>query len=500
MMDKWLENSTVVKITALVLGVLLWMVVHFNQQNTSGPQVPAVRTDTVTDVAISTVGIDADQYYVSAIEPSKVTLRLRGKQSALARVSPGDTRVELNLSGVDEGVHTLPLKGIIDSSGVSILEILPSHVTVRVEAVQKKEMPVEIQWTGSPADGFKAGEAVITPSKVYVSAPSSRQELIASVRGTVDLSGADEAIQSRQVKLSAYDRNGHKVDAIITPSVVEVEVPITSPLKMVPLQVKLSGRMPDGYSIASLTPNVDHVTVYGPQEYLNTLELYDGLQMDLTKLQLTKDTKVKLEIPLLPGADKIEPASVEYDIRVVPSAERTIKQVPVTIIGANDEFITSIREPEGSVIDVTVVGAPDLVGALTQKDIQAIANVTDLPPGTHTVPVMLNLPSLIYASSDYSGQAKIEIRAKKVAANPSVPAVKDQTPDLGDTSSRDEPEAPTDESGAGNGNGNGQTTGDTDAGTPGDGGTGTNSVSDGSEPGSGYNSGDTESTGNNANP
>ncbi len=33
-MDKWLRNTNVVRIVALVIGILLWVVVHMEETNT----------------------------------------------------------------------------------------------------------------------------------------------------------------------------------------------------------------------------------------------------------------------------------------------------------------------------------------------------------------------------------------------------------------------------------------------------------------------------------
>ncbi|WP_068605105.1 CdaR family protein [Paenibacillus swuensis] len=488
MMDKWLENSTVVKITALVLGLLLWMVVHFDEQNTPRAQLPKTQTVTVTDVGINQVGLDEGEYWVSSVQPSKVALKLRGKSSVLNRLNPEDTRVELNLNGITEGIHTLPLRGVSQVNDVDIVEILPATVTVRVEAMQKKEMPVQIKLKGAPADGFKAGEPVINPNKVYVLLPSSMQDSIEQVVGTVDLEGLNEAVRNRRVKLVALDRNGKRVDAVITPSIVEVEVPITSPLKTVPLQVKLTGRMPDGYAIASLTPNVDHVTVYGPQDVLDPLELFDGLQLDLSALKLTKDAQVALDIPLLPGMEKVEPAQVEYTIKVVQSAKRTLANVPVTIVGQNDEFTTRIAEPAAGTIDAEVEGAPTLLDGLTRRDVQAIVNVTDLPPGLHTVPVILNPPSLIYPSAGFSARVQVEIKAKQVDSEGSVPTIKDQEPDLSGVPSEagDDEGAATGSGGAAGGTGSAGGGSSSGGGTkPGGGGSGSGGTKPGETGGAG---------------
>lgn len=424
-MDKWFENTTIVRITALVLGLLLYVVVHMDEHKTPGNTLPTIQTETITNASITRVGLDESQFTVQSVEPSEVILKVSGKQSALNRLNPEDYKIELDLSNVKEGVHPIILRGTVLVSGVEIVEIIPSHVTVRVEAMQRKEMPVDIIVKGQPAVGFKAGAPVIQPSKVHVLVPKSSVNSIVQVSGVVKLDGESKAL-SKEVKLQAFDDEGRMVQAIITPSVVEVEIPITSPVKTVPLQVKLVGKMPQGYSIEKLKPNVEQVTVYGPQSYLDHLEFYNGLEIDLSKLELTQSQKITLAIPIQGETEKVEPALVEYEVTVVPSSKRTFTNVPITFIGVNDDYSTKVIVPAPGDIDVIVEGAPSVLNNLKPQDVQVIVDVSDLPPGVHSLQVSLNLPSLLQASNRFTKTVQVEIKAKDVSTDGSVPAVTEE--------------------------------------------------------------------------
>ena len=53
-MDKWLRNTNVVRIVALVIGILLWVVVHMEETNLSGNSPLREREETINNVAITT--------------------------------------------------------------------------------------------------------------------------------------------------------------------------------------------------------------------------------------------------------------------------------------------------------------------------------------------------------------------------------------------------------------------------------------------------------------
>jgi YbbR domain-containing protein len=197
-------------------------------------------------------------------------------------------------------------------------------------------------------------------------------------------------------------------------------------VKTVPLQVKLVGKMPQGYSIEKLKPNVEQVTVYGPQSYLDQLEFYNGLEIDLSKLELTQSQKITLAIPIQGETEKVEPALVEYEVTVVPSSTRTFTNVPITFIGVNDDYSTKVIDPAPGDIDVIVEGAPSVLNNLKPQDVQVIVDVSDLPPGVHSLQVSLNLPSLLQASNRFTKTVQVEIKAKDVSSDGSIPAVTEE--------------------------------------------------------------------------
>ena len=93
---------------------------------------------------------------------------------------------------------------------------------------------------------------------------------VASVGGTISVDGEEETVNEKKMKVVVLDKNGNEMsDAVVNPSVVEVEIPITKPFKKLPLQVGFIGKLPDGLAMASFKQSVDTVTVYGPQDVLD---------------------------------------------------------------------------------------------------------------------------------------------------------------------------------------------------------------------------------------
>lgn len=410
-MDRWLSNPNVVRVIALLLGILLWAVVHLDENTTSGSGFSTSQERSIYNVKVTPV-YDENKFYIVSMDPTEVMIRMEGKESALRRTSTdGKYQIVLDLSNAKVGENTLSLLAKDFPSGVKV-SIFPPYAKVVLEEKQLKEVPVQVNVIGNPANGFKAGQPVAKPARALVTVPSGLMDDTIIVKADVNIENAQSAV-TKQVKLVALDANGKELALAISPSVVDVEVPITQPFKKMPLQLKVVGEPAAGYSVAQFQPSVDQITVYGPQELLNTLDFYEGPQVDLNGLK--SDQIYTLDVPLKTRITSVDPPKVEVRVQVVPSERRTFTQAPITIIGQNNNFDTRIKSPDNGALTVTVEGAPATVQKLKTQDVQLIVDVSNLPPGEHTVNINVNLPQFV-KKVDTETKAIVEITPKTNAS------------------------------------------------------------------------------------
>ncbi|GAA3409731.1 YbbR-like domain-containing protein [Paenibacillus hodogayensis] len=407
MMDKWLRNPNVVKVIALLLGILLWAVVHLDDKGTTGSGFSTNQEKTIYNVKVTPI-YDEGKFHIASMDPTEVMIRLEGKESALKKLSTTDKyQIVLDLLGAKVGENTLSLVAKDFPSGVKV-SIFPPYAKVLLEEKQTKEVPVQVNVIGNPANGFKAGQGVAKPNRALLTVPSGLMDEAITVKADVNIENAQSAV-TKQVKLVALDKNGKELAVSINPTVVDVEVPITQPFKKMPLQLKVVGEPAAGYGISLFQPTVDQITVYGPQELLNTLDFYEGPQVDVSGLKA--DQIYTLDIPLKPRITVVDPPKVEVKVQVVASDKRTFEQVPVTIIGQNTNFDTRIKSPQNGALNVTLEGAPATLQKLKAQDVQVIVDVSNLPPGEHTVNMNVNLPQFV-KKIDTETKAIVEITAK----------------------------------------------------------------------------------------
>uniref|UniRef100_UPI000FDA1B79 CdaR family protein n=1 Tax=Paenibacillus koleovorans TaxID=121608 RepID=UPI000FDA1B79 len=405
-MNKWLGKPNVVKVIALILGILLWLAVRTDERGATGTAIPTDLENTITNVKVTPV-YDSERFHIQSLDPGEVMIKVKGKDSALKRVNVATYRIVLDLSNARVGENTIPLKPEKFPSGVDV-SIYPPYVRVVLESKDQKEMPVVVNVAGTPAAGFKAGQPVVKPMRVIVTAASSLIDSIAAVRADVSVDNASTAV-NKQVKLAAYDKTGKQLDVAMNPAVVDVEVPITQPFKKMPLQLKTTGTPQAGYSIASFVPSTESITVYGTQELLNTMEFYEGPTVDLTGIKESKT--FNFDIPLRGKVTTLDPLKLEVKVEVVPSSTRTFENVPITIVGQNDVFDTKVTTPQTGTVSLTLEGAPAILDKLKLQDVQAIVDVSNLPPGQHSVPVSVSAGQFVRRVGAEL-RAAVEISAK----------------------------------------------------------------------------------------
>lgn len=425
-MDRLLNNTNFVRVVALLLGVLLWLVVRLNyEQINVRPNNPVLQTDTIVDAKVTPVGLDTEQYYLSSIEPEGVDVHVQGTSSALNRIPNSQYAIIADLTGLTEGIHEVELTALNFPRGVEVT-LDPDVVTVTIERMETKQFDVIIELIGTPAEGLKAGVPVANPSRVHATVPASRLDAIHSIRGKIDIHGAAETIV-REVKLEAYDASGKLLeDVAISPSIVSVEVPITPPIRSVPLQVSYIGRPPQGLSVAGVSQDVEFVTITGPQEVIDAIDFYEGVVVDLSRI--TADQTLTLKIPLMNQITSVEPGEVRVTIDVEPTVQRTFEAVPIRLFGEQGDYEIAITSPESGTISLTVEGAEALVNRLTAGDVQVILDVSNIAPGSYVLPLRVNLPRFIELAA--ADELRVSVTVTEASEQTSGPVNEEPEPDV----------------------------------------------------------------------
>ncbi|ALP37412.1 hypothetical protein ASL14_15700 [Paenibacillus sp. IHB B 3084] len=423
MMDKWINNNTISKILALAVAVLLWGMVHLDTGTPSSTLTVSYDNKVIDNVGIQASGLDESKYVLSTMDTDHVKMEVRGQRSVLTSFFADNYQAQLDLSRLGAGTKTLPLVANLPN-GVELVSMTPSRVTVTIEEKQTKSFDVSIVSKGKPNTGLQLGEPVVAPQTVKVTLPKSQLSTVAAVQGAVDTEGISEKFEQKRVKLKAYNKKGQELTgAVIEPSTVSVEIPVTQQTKSVPVKIVYSGELPNGLALSKVNANVKEAIVYASQDVLSSLSSYVTATLDLSQLTEAGTHTVQANLAAPAGSDKIEPGSIQIQVTVVPSnqvtdAERTLSGIPIVVQGAADGTTATITTPADKTMDVTVKGPQDMISNLTNDDISLVADVSGQEAGQHEVALKVGLPKYITQSGNAS-----QLTATVNIESPSTPAV-----------------------------------------------------------------------------
>ncbi|MDQ0173660.1 CdaR family protein [Paenibacillus tundrae] len=437
-MDKWFNNNNFAKILALAVSLLLWFMIHLDEV----PTTPTIATGSTSRIVERTVpvqpyGLDSNSYVLTSLSTDEVRLEIKGQRSMLTSIFTNDDyKVLVDLSEVKDGSNTLPLVPDLPS-GVEVVSMEPSMVTVNVEKLGTKSFNVNIVPEGEPSAGYTAGTPVVEPSgAVKVTLPEGQLEAVAKVQGSVSVKDAKDDITQKKVKLQAYDAEGKVIDnAVISPETVEVRVPVNQPYTSIPLRLKYSGQLPEGLVLSKVEPNVKEVSVYGTEEALAGIRSYDQLTLDLTQFEQAGESTVNLDLTPPPGFEKIEPSSIQLKVTVAPydEKEETTKvfpNVPITLTGIGNGLESELVTPKSGGLNITLKGSSSMLEGLSSDDIKLSADLHGLAVGNHEVQVTADLPrfaELDETSNDLSATVKITENADETTVPPSEDATDEDT-------------------------------------------------------------------------
>ena len=226
-----------------------------------------------------------------------IEVYVRGSKSKLRMLSDLKMRYVLDLSRVHMGINSIPIKKnrIILPDGISVVKINPTFLTVTIDNKIKKELPVQILFSGKPASGFTVSGAVAKPSSIILQGPEN-------ILGSMD-KVLTKPIEIRG--LSESFKKGVALDLvenleIISPSeIIFAEISIKEKIvvqKFFDLQVE--GRnSPFSYLI---TPPAINIEVKGPVHIIEKLHTGKWIKVYVDLKGLPPGTYVKRATITLP--------------------------------------------------------------------------------------------------------------------------------------------------------------------------------------------------------
>lgn len=407
-MDKLFRNTWFIKIISFLIALMLFSMVTSEENKNNDGSSSSSGQDVETINENLSAQYDADKYIVLGL-PSSVKVRLKGSTEEILKAKLQTTRkVYVDFTDKKPGKYNVKIQTEGFPSELSV-EVIPSTVDVTIQKKVTQSFPVSLDLLNRAniAEGYSIGDYKVDPDKVSVTGAEKLVKQIAFVKGVVDLKDITKSVE-QQVSLNAYDKNGNQLDVNIDPSVVKVEIPVESPSKEVPITVKPTGELSDGYAIESIDVTPETVKLFGGKDFLDGIAEVDGIEVPVDDLDKTKT--IQVDVPLPKDAEKVEPDTIDVTVHVGKESTRVIQEIPIIINDlANKNRNISFINPENRSIKIKLTGAEKVLNQLQRTDIQAVIDISSLSAGDHEVPIQVTVPDFIdYTLTTSKAEIKIE--------------------------------------------------------------------------------------------
>jgi len=376
-MIKWLINNWRTIVWSVVLSLSVWIAAVTaadpDEQRLFNRSVP-----------IEIVGQDSDLVIVGEV-PASVQVTLRAPRSVWSQLEAEESpvRAVMDLSGMSAGKHDVSIQIQVSEQPVRIVSSLPSTISVTLEPLETRTLPIDISINGQPAIGYEAGEVVISPNQVVISGAQSLVDQVSRARVVVNLNGTRESVnQSFDVQI--LNNNNQTVRGLgVTPSSALITLPVSQQggYRDVAVKVVVHGQVANGYLLTKLQVFPPIITVYSTDPTLVN-DLPGVVETQPLELRgASEDIITRLALVLPEGVSVVGEQNVQVQVGIDPiQSNLTLSKIKVEVVGLTEGFVAQISPAE---VDVILSGPAPLLDSLLLQDIRVIVDVTGLGPGTY---------------------------------------------------------------------------------------------------------------------
>jgi hypothetical protein len=202
---------------------------------------------------------------------NEIDVVLEGSQGKLAEINARNIVARADVTPLRTGDRVLRLSDrnvAMDlPPGVRIVDITPRSVTLKLEQLIERELPVEARFERRPPDGFKTGDVVIVPPLVRVRGPESHVRAADRVyTETISLEGQRESLTLPQIAVDVPDRKVTPLAATVAVRVEIVEEQVERRFTNVPVLSFGGGQAAPGSAV---------LTLRGPRSLVESLRPED---------------------------------------------------------------------------------------------------------------------------------------------------------------------------------------------------------------------------------
>lgn len=308
----------------------------------------------------------------------------------------------IDLSGVEPGTGPISVPVHVRSidDRISVIGSEPDRMTIELDNIAERTVPVTVSQPAAPPDGVELGPMTLDPTQVTIVGPASVLDQVVEARANVLIRPGGFDVD-QEFDLVPTDALGNAVGQVnVEPATARVVIAVFSDRSSRTLTISplVTGDPAPGFTLIGATAAPLVVTVEGDVDELAPLLTIDTAPISINGL--SSDQVIETTLALPTGIVALDVDSVRVSIRLQAVTETRNFQVGLNLVGARPDRTYT---PSIDRVNLTLGGSVADLDRLQGATLFATVDVTNLAPGTTSVPITADLPAgvtLVTASPD----------------------------------------------------------------------------------------------------
>lgn len=411
-MKEKIFNNLSLKIVSAVFAVILWtVIVNIYDPNTS------YTFSNITVQLVNTQSLTEKNYTFEVVDGGKISVTVSGPKSVVTDLKTSDIAATADLSKVTAFTDyvDIQVQVVKDGQVLNNVEAVPrtSALKLSIENRDTNTYAVNVNTTGTPANGYAVASTTTSPTYIKVTGPTSLVEGVASVGVNVDVSGAEGTVNT-QSDINMYDSDGNIIaneELEMSSETADVIVEMAR-TKTVPVVVKTSGTPSQDCVVTGTSLSQTSVVISGQQEALSKIDniTIPSSAVSVDGLSEDKTYTFKLTDYVPSGVKIVSDSRLQVTVKISKASTKTvhISSDEIKINNVSSGYNAVI---EGTGIDVIISGTGTMLENISATDITCNVNAAGLSAGTHSVDVSVSVPDGCSVSG--SSSVKLTLSAKQ---------------------------------------------------------------------------------------
>lgn len=392
-MKEKIFNNLSLKIVSAVFAVILWtVIVNIYDPNTS------YTFSNITVQLVNTQSLTEKNYTFEVVDGGKISVTVSGPKSVVTDLKTSDIAATADLSKVTAFTDyvDIQVQVVKDGQVLNNVEAVPrtSALKLSIENRDTNTYAVNVNTTGTPANGYAVASTTTSPTYIKVTGPTSLVEGVASVGVDVDVSGAKGTVNT-QSDINMYDSDGNIIaneELEMSSETADVIVEMAR-TKTVPVVVKTSGTPSQDCVVTGTSLSQTSVVISGQQEALSKIDniTIPSSAVSVDGFSEDKTYTFKLTDYVPSGVKIVSDSRLQVTIKISKASTKTvhISSDAIKIENVSSGYNAVI---EGTGIDVIISGTETMLENISATDITCNVNAAGLSAGTHSVDVSVSVP------------------------------------------------------------------------------------------------------------